>query len=43
MTKEGAAFEGVVTAILDHTVELRQADGKPIHVFKSAIAAVRRP
>ncbi len=42
MTKEGASFEGVITAILDNTVELRQADNKIIHVFKSAVAAVRR-
>ena len=43
MTKEGASFEGTITAVLDNTIELRQADDKIIHVFKSSIAAVRRP
>jgi hypothetical protein len=43
LTKEGASFEGVITALRGQAVQLRQADGKVIHVLKSAIAALRRP
>ena len=42
-TKEGTEFTGVVTAMREHAVEIRQRDGKLVYVLKSAVAAVRRP
>jgi hypothetical protein len=41
--KDGGTVEGIVTRVLENAVELRQADGNPIVIIKSAVAAVRRP
>jgi hypothetical protein len=41
--KDGGTIEGTLTRVLEGAIELRQADGHPVLVLKSAVAAVRRP